>query len=480
MKKLLFVTILALAAFTVAAQQPGQQPTNLNFFNIKPYGFNLNFTPAQCDGFLILRSTSPITFTPQDGVEYQKGQGVAPGVKVFASGASSSASIKEVIGGTTYHFAIFAFNNSGSAIDYKNSNPLTGNITVPTGGPGNYYSNVHGSSPTFLADLKTRLNTGRVFQSYTPGYINNLMTNFYIRDTVGGMHVSICQYTGEVYISDPPYTWWGTQGDPGEFTREHCLPKSWMPTGGNTSNQDGADYHNLLPVSQDNANSKRSNYPYGIVQNVTFQYMGGKLGTNNQGITVYEPRADIKGDVARAQFYMMACYNGNSGGWGYQSGLQTYATQQSQDVMKIWHIQDPPDDFERTRMEYIYSVQYNRNPFIDYPELADCINFNTMTLYSGCAITMDVNENKLVQANVSVYPNPITSGDNITIQTDESVPIARVNIVDINGRNVYSYAASNNNVNLTVPTSNFAGGIYFIGVLLSDGSMSSHKIVINH
>lgn len=459
-----------------SAQQPGQQPTNLNFFNIKPYGFSLNFTPAQCDGFLILRSESPISFNPQDGVEYQKGQGVAPGVKVFASGISSSASIKECLAGSTYYFAIYSFNNSGAAIDYKSDNPLTGSIDVPPGGPGNYYANISNDSPTFLADLKQRLNTGRVFQSYTPGYINNLMNNFYLRDTVGGMVVSICQYTGEVFISSPPYAWWGTSGADGQFTREHSLPKSWMPTGGNTSNQDGADYHNLFPVNQDKANSKRSNYPYGIVQTPTFQYLGGKFGTNSQGITVYEPRNDIKGDVARAQFYMMACYNGNGGGWGYQSGLQTYAQQQSQDVLKIWHLQDPPDAFEKTRNEYIYSVQYNRNPFIDYPELADCINFNDMTLYAGCTITLDT-EDDLPNTNVVLYPNPASDiiyigGINETIR--------EVSVIDINGKVIIqeNIGTLPENGIVSLDISKLSNGLYSV-LLKGSHSFITKKIVVN-
>lgn len=480
MRRLIFTASLALVAISVKAQEPGAQPTNLSFFNIKPYGFSLSFTPEQCDGFLILRSTSPISFTPQDGVEYQKGQGVAPGVKVFASSASSSASIKEVLEGTTYHFAIFSFNNSGSNIDYKNTNPLTGTINVPLSNPGNYYNSISGGSPTVLADLKTRLNTSRVFQSYTPGYINNLMNNFYLRDTVGGMLVSVCQYTGEVYIKNPPYTWWGTQGNPGQFSREHCLPRSWMPTGGNTSNQDGADYHNLIPVNQEKANARRSNHPYGIVQNITYQYLEGKLGTNSQGNTVYEPINSIKGDVARAQFYTMICYNGNGGTpWGYQNGLGAYAPQQSQELLKIWHMQDPPDEFERTRNEYIYSIQNNRNPFIDYPELADCINFNTMALYAGCNITLDIDENKVNKDQVLIFPNPVSVGENITIQTTETVSVNRIEMMDVNGRLVYS-SGGNNNVSLTVPTSNFVGGLYFIRVLLSNGNITSYKVVINH
>lgn len=467
------------ASVAVWAQQPVAQPTNLSFNNLKPYVFNLAFTPASAQGYLVLRSQSPITFTPQDGTVYQKGQGVGSGAKVFFVGAGSSTAIKEVLGGTTYYFAVFAYNGSGSGTDYKNTDPLTGSVTAPVGGPGSYYSGIQGNSPSLLSALKAKLNAGRVFQSYTPGYINNLMNNFYLRDTVNGQLVSVCQYTGEVYLKDPPYGWWGNSGNPGEFSREHALPKSWMHTGGNTDNQDGADYHNLFPVNQEKANAKRSNYPYGIVQNVTYQFLQGKFGTNSQGTTVYEPRNEIKGDVARAQFYMMVCYNGNGGTWGYQS-MPTYAPQQSQDLLRTWHIQDPPDAFEKTRNEYIYSVQRNRNPFIDYPDLVDCINFNTMTLFGGCSISMGMDDAYAAGTSVSVYPNPVEAFTNLHVQADESAAITDVVLVDLQGKTHYREHVSVYASALEVPTGALAGGIYVVQVVLSDGTVSSHKIIINH
>jgi hypothetical protein len=38
-----------------------------------------------------------------------------------------------------------------------------------------------------------------------------------------------------------------------------------------------------------------------------------------------------------------------------------------------WHVQDPPDNFEKNRNDVIYSIQGNRNPFIDHPEFAPYI-----------------------------------------------------------------------------------------------------------
>ncbi len=38
-----------------------------------------------------------------------------------------------------------------------------------------------------------------------------------------------------------------------------------------------------------------------------------------------------------------------------------------------WHESDPVDDFELNRNDVIYSYQFNRNPFIDYPHFVEMI-----------------------------------------------------------------------------------------------------------
>ncbi len=472
------LTILTLFVFNALwAQEPQSQPTNLSFFNVRPFGFNLAFTPSAADGFLVLRSSNgPVTFVPQDGVEYQKGQGVAPGVKVMSAASSPSFSVREVIAGRTYHFAIFAFNGSGVAADYLQNDPLVGSISVPDGGYGNYYASLLGGSPTFLNDLKIRLNTGRVFQSYTPGFLNNVMRNVYIRDTVGGLEVINCQYTGETRVYTPPLAW-GTSA--GSYSREHVLPQSWMPTtGGSTADQDRADYHNLLPANHINANHRRSNYPYGIVQTVTHQYLEGKLGTDGQGQLVYEPRDDIKGDVARAQFYMLVCYNGNNGTWAY-SVMPSLAPLQNQDILKTWHIQDPPEPFEITKHEYIFSLQNNRNPFIDFPEWVDCIDFSTLTIVPGCAITLGNDEPLLSELSVSVYPNPISSGSPLTIQLPEESEAASVSLTSLFGGIVWQMnthcAGSTCQIMADFP----ASGVYFISIRTKQGGSIIKKLVVN-
>ena len=43
-------------------------------------------------------------------------------------------------------------------------------------------------------------------------------------------------------------------------------------------------------------------------------------------------------------------------------------------TLKRWHILDPVDAEEMERNEQIFNIQHNRNPFIDYPQLADKIS----------------------------------------------------------------------------------------------------------
>lgn len=42
-------------------------------------------------------------------------------------------------------------------------------------------------------------------------------------------------------------------------------------------------------------------------------------------------------------------------------------------TLLAWNKEDPVSEFELGRNNFVYNVQGNRNPFIDYPELADIL-----------------------------------------------------------------------------------------------------------
>jgi hypothetical protein len=172
------------------------------------------------------------------------------------------------------------------------------------------------------------------------------------------------------------------------MSREHTFAHSWTPTFPSTSTNQYADQHHLFPTHQNNANVRRSNHPFGIVVNVTYQFLDGRVGTNSSGQIVYEPMDNQKGDVARTLYYMFVRYDGVSGNiwnfdWLNNTSLPSLSEAPQDTVVLLnWHRQDPPDKWEIDRNNYVHSIQQNRNPFIDHPEFVNYIRFFDLTKVS--------------------------------------------------------------------------------------------------
>ena len=185
------------------------------------------------------------------------------------------------------------------------------------------------------------------------------------------------------------------------YNREHSIPKSWF---GGSQSQDtpGTDIFHVVPTDG-YVNGRRSNYAYGEVNSVTYTFDGAKLGTAKSitiangntiaGIegtsittsgTVFEPRDEYKGDFARGYLGTMIRWAGD-----YQTFTQeddgrkifstTYdvgsfgLTPYGVALLMKWHRQDPVSQKEIDRNNGIQQTQGNRNPFIDYPYLAEYI-----------------------------------------------------------------------------------------------------------
>ena len=183
------------------------------------------------------------------------------------------------------------------------------------------------------------------------------------------------------------------------YNREHSIPKSWF---GGTESQPGCDIFHIVPTDG-YVNSKRSNYAFGEVSSASYTYDGAKLGSaksititggntiaGNTGAsvscsgTVFEPRDEYKGDFARGYFGTMIKWaNGDyqafttgNGGKIFSSNYSTGAfglTQYGVALLMKWHRQDPVSQKEIDRNNGIQQTQGNRNPFIDYPYLAEFI-----------------------------------------------------------------------------------------------------------
>lgn len=159
------------------------------------------------------------------------------------------------------------------------------------------------------------------------------------------------------------------------LNREHAFPKSWW--GGSQETPAYIDLNHLYPSEAD-ANMAKSNYPLGEVQNATFDNGITRVGTPVAGQgggakQVFEPDDEYKGDFARTYFYMVTCYQNLHWRYTYMVNNNTYPTLNNWSIQLLlkWHRQDKPSQKEIDRNNEVYKVQANRNPFIDYPELAE-------------------------------------------------------------------------------------------------------------
>jgi uncharacterized repeat protein (TIGR02543 family) len=159
----------------------------------------------------------------------------------------------------------------------------------------------------------------------------------------------ILVYTGDSIKS----TWDGGV----TWNREHVWPQSKLDSSADNGTVNSASDLNNLKPADPGENSSRSNDWF------------GETNVSNS----YEPRDEVKGDIARILFYMDIMYDfltlvefeGNEEAGYYEMGdLSTLIE---------WHENDPVDDFEMNRNNVIESIQGNRNPFIDHPEFVNKI-----------------------------------------------------------------------------------------------------------
>ncbi|MEE1207713.1 MAG: endonuclease [Muribaculaceae bacterium] len=232
--------------------------------------------------------------------------------------------------------------------------------------PQGYYSSLNGKAD---GNLKTA--------------IFKLVRNF----TQVSSYSALPQYFQKTDVYPNSSRWWDMYSDIVLYApsfkglnREHSFPKSWW--GGSTTVPAYVDLNHLYP-SEMAANTAKSNYPLGMVDrsyNVNFQNGISTVGypVSGQGggaKYVFEPDDEFKGDFARTYFYMASAYQDLTWKYTYMVSQNLWPTLNSWsvDLLLKWHRDDPVSEKETLRNEAVYKIQNNRNPFIDYPQLAEYI-----------------------------------------------------------------------------------------------------------
>nr|WP_234043044.1 endonuclease [Streptomyces marianii] len=153
-----------------------------------------------------------------------------------------------------------------------------------------------------------------------------------------------------------------------DWNREHVWAKSHGDFG--TDVGPGTDIHHLRPTDV-TVNSTRGNKDFDTGGEEVEEAPGNRADSDS-----FEPRDEVKGDVARMILYMAVRYDGDDGvpdlepNDSVDNGSAPHMGRLS--VLKQWNQQDPPDDFEKKRNQTVFDeFQHNRNPFIDHPEWVD-------------------------------------------------------------------------------------------------------------
>lgn len=159
-------------------------------------------------------------------------------------------------------------------------------------------------------------------------------------------------------------------GGANDWNREHVWAKSHGDFG--TANGPGTDVHHLRPEDV-SVNAARGNKDFDLGGSSVSEAPGCLSDSDS-----FEPRAAVKGDVARMIMYMAIRYEGDDG-WPDLEINDSVSNGTAPRIGKLsvllqWSRQDPPDAFEKRRNDRIYATwQHNRNPFIDHPEWATAI-----------------------------------------------------------------------------------------------------------
>ncbi|MDL2223338.1 endonuclease [Bacteroidales bacterium OttesenSCG-928-M11] len=250
---------------------------------------------------------------------------------------------------------------------------LCGITTIQAQIPDGYYDSAYGKKKD---ELKTAMK--EIIADHTVRTYNDLWTDFKKTDTKGNDLVwdmySDGNKTGYLYYfgSDQCGNY-KIEGDC--YNREHSFPKSWF----SEASPMYTDLFHLYPTDG-YVNGRRSNHPFGEVGSASWTSSNGsKVGTSNfpgyKG-TVFEPISIYKGDFARTYFYMATCYEDKITNWNSDmlAGNKYPAyTEWAKNLLLKWSRGDQVSQKEIDRNNAVYKIQGNRNPYIDFPQLAEYV-----------------------------------------------------------------------------------------------------------
>ena len=284
---------------------------------------------------------------------------------------------------------------------------VDGSFYIPTG----YYDGIEGLTGDALKDALNDIITGHTEYPYTdddtdvwdmlraadedPDNPNNVIL-FY----TGISWPKECQDTNTDLLPDYCFENNDRDADYTEWNREHI----WSKSHGDFEDEDGyafeessgsyalgahTDGHHLVAAERSMISIKNNRFFDDCHEGINDDNLVDReYGNYTCGDWYFEPRDEVKGDVARMLFYMVIRYEGEDGDFvDLELTTDIYQFEDAETSIRDsklpyyenlatllrWNLEDPVSEWEILRNQTIYEFQGNRNPFIDMPELAELI-----------------------------------------------------------------------------------------------------------
>ena len=354
---------------------------------------------------------------------------------------------------------------------------LSVHAVIPLG----YYSTLDGK---VTADLKTELHN--IICQDTTHYLKYgagtgyTWQGFYSTDRDLTNNEVIDMYSDSQRFFDVNYIALGYKGFGMTIQIEHSVPKSWWGCDIDHPDCAALDLNHMYP-SDGTYNNYKSNNPLGVVTGALTHTNGvSKIGIGTYpGYTgtVFEPADQFKGDFARSYFYIATAYQHYVNKWvptatGIMMEANTYPTLKpwAIELLLQWSRMDPVSEKEKTRVENVFNIQKNRNPFIDYPQLAEYIWGNRKD--SVFHLTSATGVESHISRKLSISPNP--ASDRVTLNFEEPVGVFHYSIYSMTG----SVVLSGNTDSPSIKVSGLTGGVYSCVVETASEKMISKLIIL--
>ena len=239
--------------------------------------------------------------------------------------------------------------------------------------PAGYYNSAHGKNGKSLREAINQIISGHNVISYSS---TDEVMSVIDADPINKNNV-ILIYSRK---SDPTSNCCSNG-----WNREHLWPNSY---GIDNRGPAYSDIHALRPCDS-NVNSSRGNKHFDESDPESRYY---KFPSHPESILCssdnnsWSPPESLKGDIARAMFYMDIRYEGKNGEPDLEltHELAEITSRNSKmgslKTLLIWHMLDPVSEEEEIRNDRVYEIQNNRNPFIDRPQWVSSIWGNPLQI----------------------------------------------------------------------------------------------------